>query len=113
MRYCEYCSRELPEGMRVNARFCDARCRRMGWADRTGYVRGNAGERLPRRHSGPSGLQVSYRKAVAVMQDTLERWLVEDGYRGDIVGFARAHAEGAMREALSASQRARLEDRRV
>ncbi len=49
MRRCGFCEAEL-FGKRPEARYCDDKCRRAGWAERTGYRRGLQGsvERLER-----------------------------------------------------------------
>lgn len=111
MRRCEFCETPLPEGKRASARYCDDVCRRAHWAERTGYRTGAAGngrERLraasPRRRSG---LQVSYRKAVAAVMSMFVAHTGEVMTRSD----ARQLVESALADALSPAQRARLEER--
>jgi hypothetical protein len=95
------------------AKSCDSRCRAAAWKQRTGYGRGDSRPapvvaREGRSHasrSGPSGLTVSYRKAVGVVTDLLVH---EAGWDA---GPAEGVAEAWLRGALSEGQRARLDAR--
>lgn len=96
MRRCEWCKCSLG-GMRRDALYCSAAHRLAASKARRGIsVRG-----VPMRSSGPSGLQVSYRKAVEVLYQHI----------AEADAVARVIAEDAMAEALSPTQRARLEAR--
>jgi hypothetical protein len=106
-----------PERAARGAKTCDARCRAAAWKARTGY--GRPGGRSAavvvsegRSHASgggarpaSSGLQVSYRKAVAVVTDLLA---CEAGFDS---GEAGELAEYWLRSALSEAQRARLDAR--
>ncbi len=96
------CTNDL-SGMRADAKWCSAACRE----------RVRRGERahitLTKSRGGPSGAQVSYRKAVEVLATQL---VVTDRRPGiATLDGARRVAEGLMREALSDRQRARLDER--
>lgn len=100
------CKRSL-NGMRRDAVWYSRACA-VRWA------RSNPGKSLldahsanggrTRRRSGPSGRQVSYRKAVATLADWLNVLPTDD---------STLHAEEILRPALPARQRARLEQKNV
>jgi hypothetical protein len=116
-RYCRNPSCPRPtvpldaERVRKNgATTCDDKCRAAAWKAEHGYgrhdgVSGRANGSQARRK--PSGVQVSYRKAVAVL--AAEVYENSDGF----LSRARAvrHAEHLLRPALSERQRKQLEDR--
>ncbi len=95
-RTCRGCPASLA-GMRADAVWCSPACamraRRDGRANKA------------RTRSGPSGLQVSYRKAVEVVACDI----------ADVFGVtkvsARLFAENAIRDALSSRQRELLQAR--
>ncbi len=97
MRRCgrAACKADLSE-MRPNAKWCSQKC----------AMRVRRGEKaLQTRTGGPSGLQVSYRRAVMAMAVSLST------RHGVPVEEAQAEAEGYMRYILSDRQRARLDER--
>lgn len=96
MRRCEWCECSLGE-MRRDARYCSPAHRIAASKAR----RGISVRAVLTRSGGPSGLQVSYRKAVEVLYQHI----------GEPDAVARVIAEAAMAEALSPAQRARLEAR--
>lgn len=107
MRVCACgCGRSL-EGRRPEARYATDKCRARHWKLRTGYGRADQQKGVrtaeaPR--SGPSGLQVSYRKAVKRVAELLavNGWV----QRRD----AEHVATLTLRAALPDRQRERLEE---
>ncbi len=99
-RHCKNraCGRSLA-GMRSDAEWCSRACAMAAKRARSA----NAG-----RTSGPSGLQVAYRRMVDVLADE-GAIVVTTRTRAD----ARRKAERIVREALSDRQRARLDARRA
>lgn len=94
------------DGMRAQARYCCGAHRTAGWKGSHPAVPQNGRERFLRR-SGPSGLQVSYPKAVHRVAQYLAIY-------DDCVYADSEYEEDAARilaEALSPAQRARLEGR--
>lgn len=93
----------------ATARFCSDSCRVAQW--KADHLRGrqNGAER---RRGGPSGLQVTYRKAVNVAAQLVfaNSWGTHPD-EGLTYGEAHDLADEFMREALSPAQRARLEAR--
>ena len=107
-RTCERdgCAGSL-EGMRAHARFCGPGCRRAAHREESVPKRAHVARRAC---SGPSGLQVSYRKAVGVLERVVANGPIlvwGDGRRRT----PQEAAELLMAEALSPTQRARLEAR--
>lgn len=103
MRRCGFCEAELV-GKRHDALYCDDKCRRAGWAERTGYRRassGNGRERLRSPH--PGGIQISYRKAVEAMAQA-RAWMGGVPLRDEHRRWAEAH----LSRVLSERQRERL-----
>jgi len=91
-----------PTRVRHGARTCNDRCRAKAWKSRTNY-----GQHRQARANGPrkpSGLQVSFYKAVDVLAANLVFWLPADS-------SPDAEAEKILRAALSDRQRARLQER--
>jgi hypothetical protein len=99
------CRKELdPERVRkYGARTCNGRCRAAAWKTSVGYGR-------PARANGPvgrrkeSGVQASYRRAVA----SLSAWLQAQGWDAE---DAETEAARVLRPALSDRQRAQLDAR--
>jgi hypothetical protein len=103
----EGCSTVLA-GARPEAVYCSAACRTAAWRARSGYRIPTLSEQRKPSQNGrakPSGLQVSYRKAVDQVADMLERSFIEKPCN------ARRLAEGAVKAALSERQRAILAER--
>jgi hypothetical protein len=107
--------RKVLDPMRVasnGAKTCDDRCRAAAWKARHNYGRHDA-QAVSGRANGsqarrkPSGVQVSYRKAVAVL--AAEVYENSDGFLSR--ERAARHAEHLLRLALSERQRKQLEDR--
>lgn len=116
------------EGRHPAARFCSDACRAAAWKLRTGYGRhdrvvpyddrpADEARALPRRARAngrpatrrkPSGLQVSYRKAIDVLADYLRA--SEDAL--ELTQDPRDEAEAILCDALSDKQRARLDAQR-
>lgn len=95
------------DGMRKDAIYASPQCRSLGWKRRVGYAdprRRKASRNGKTRRSGPSGLQVSYRKAV----ETAIEMLVAGC---DEMYIPEEFAERFMSRALSERQRALLEQR--
>lgn len=116
MRHGPNCSERVCEGpgctvsmagRHPSARFHSDACRARAWKERTGY--GRPGPRKGRANGQPkpSGLQVSYRRAVTAVADYLA---AQDGH-AETLPVYQPTAESILRPALSVRQRARLEAR--
>lgn len=106
MRTCanKNCGASL-DGMRASARYCSAGCRTAGWKDRKGITGYRAVKASLNGRRKPSGMQISYRKAV----EALARRLAALGPLGP--DDALTAAERVLRPALSDRQRELLEQR--
>lgn len=63
------------DGMRKDAIYASAHCRTLGWKRRVGYADPRRRKASPNGKTGrskPSGLQVSYRKAVRELADVMD-----------------------------------------
>jgi hypothetical protein len=102
-RWCEWCGGPMKENAPSHARTCKDRCRAAMWKWEKGY--GTAAPRGSVRtgRAKPSGLQVSYRKAVAAVAAHLQ----SANRCSDQV--AQLNAEHLLSTALSEKQRARLD----
>jgi hypothetical protein len=97
------------DGMRPNAIYCSSACKTAAWKVRAGYrTQGIRNTSRTRKTGGPSGLQVSYGRAV----EAVTRQLRLIGYSSDS-GEDVETARMVLREALSDLQRARLDARDV
>ncbi len=101
------CGCDLPmDGMAPAARYATDACRARHWKERTQYDRraaGNGGNGAQRRTGGPSGRQVSYRKAVRAAEAII-RYVGREHVTGD-AELTRRIAEAFMRGALPELQR--------
>jgi hypothetical protein len=98
------CKRSL-EGMRRNAIYATSACRARDWKRREGYAdprRRKASRNGRRQRPKPSGLQVSFPKAV----EQLEEYLTQHGH---LTPYTTARA--ILKGALSERQRAKLAGR--
>jgi len=105
MRRCEFCERPLGDQRRAHARYCDGLCRAAASRQRREESAQKRTHATTRQRSGPSGLQVSYQKALASVWE-------EVCLRLGTSTFDTYYAvEIGLRKALSPAQRARLEAR--
>lgn len=97
----EKCREKEFESSRPDARYCSDSCRAAAWKERRGYGVARPVRTEPSR---PSGLQVSYHRAVREVAKVLE------GY-GSSPAVALRRAEVTLARALPERQRQRLEAR--
>jgi len=93
------------EGKRSDARYCRPTCKARGFDQRRKLVV----DSRPERRSGPSGLQLAYRKAVEAAYRTATIAVMQAG--DPFASPVREIAEREVRSGLSVAQRARLEAR--
>jgi len=105
-RLCAYppCSASF-ESSHPKARYCSDSCRAKDWKRKAFY---GAARSVRTDGSSRSGPQVSLNKAVASVHHSLEAPLMAAGFTS---AGARETIEDALRDALPARQRARLEAR--
>lgn len=95
-RLCECGCGEPLAGRRPEARYATDQCRARDWKAKRGY----GPQRRPGSRTNASGLQVSFRKAVDVLADEFDGYLLP------------WEIESALKLALPDRQRQRLEARR-